>query len=43
MEIGLSAGDAIDVLEAHTAGEAQNVIQTFKVAGSPMLRNVFKQ
>ena len=34
VELGLSAGDVIDVLEAHTAGEAQKVIQTFKVAGN---------
>ena len=34
MELGLSAGDVIDVLEAHTAGEAQKVVQTFKLAGS---------
>ena len=34
MELGLSAGKIIDVLEAHNAGEAQKVVQTFKVAGS---------
>ena len=34
MELGLSAGDVIDVLEAHNAGKAQKVIQTFKLAGS---------
>ena len=43
VELRLSAGDFIDVLEAHTAGEAQKVVQTFKVAGIPMPRNVFKQ
>ena len=34
MELGLSAGDTIDILEAHTAGEAQKVAQAFKVEGS---------
>ena len=34
VELGLSAGDVIYVLEAHTAGEAQKVVQTFKVAGN---------
>ena len=34
VELGLSTGDVIDVLETHTAGEAQKVIQTFKLAGS---------
>ena len=32
--LGLSAGDVIDVLEAHTAGESQKVVQTLKVVGS---------
>ena len=34
VELGLSAGDVIEVLEAHSAGEVQKVIQIFKVAGS---------
>ena len=34
VELGLSAGDIVDVLEAHTSREAQKVVQTFKVAGS---------
>ena len=34
MELRVSTGDIIDVLEAHTSGELQKVVQIFKVAGS---------
>ena len=34
MELGIGAGNVIDVLESHTAWEAQKVVHTFKVAGS---------
>ena len=32
VELGLSTGHIIDILEAHTVGEAQKVVQTLKVA-----------
>ena len=43
MELGLSAGNIINVLGAHTAGEAQKVVLTFRLQEVPMPRNAFKK